>query len=60
MKPDSGIYELAEKQSGYSGASLFFTDDRHDNIQAAKDRGWQTEVFINADRLLKIVDAWSA
>ncbi|MFN7289718.1 MAG: HAD family hydrolase [Pirellula sp.] len=58
MKPDSGIYEVAEREAGHSGPSLFFTDDRHDNIQSATQRGWQTEVFINADRLMKIIDKW--
>lgn len=58
MKPDSRIYEVAEQEAGYSGSSLFFTDDRHDNIHSAAQRGWQTEVFVNADRLMRIIDAW--
>jgi putative hydrolase of the HAD superfamily len=58
MKPDNLIYEVAESQAGYTGSQLFFTDDRHDNISSAKSRGWQTEVYVNSDRLMKIVDSW--
>ncbi|MBU6172437.1 MAG: HAD family phosphatase [Planctomycetes bacterium] len=58
MKPDHGIYLLAEEKSGYRGSDLFFTDDRHDNVAAAQSRGWQAEVFINADRLMQTIDRW--
>ncbi len=44
-KPDPTIYELVEKDSDLSGADLFFTDDRPENIDAAAARGWQTHLF---------------
>jgi putative hydrolase of the HAD superfamily len=59
MKPDHGIYQIAEQQSGYSPNELFFTDDREDNIAAACARGWQAEVFINPDRLMKTINSWA-
>ena len=58
MKPDAGIYAHAEKLAGVDPREIYFTDDREDNVQAALDRGWQAEVFVNADRLLATVERW--
>lgn len=51
IKPEARIYEMLEQETGLSGADLFFTDDRADNIVAAKARGWQGHVFDGADGL---------
>ncbi|XZE32200.1 HAD family hydrolase [Pirellulaceae bacterium SH501] len=59
MKPDKGIYEQAEERAGVAPEHIFFTDDRADNIEAASKRGWQTQVFVNADRLMQTIDRWS-
>jgi 2-haloacid dehalogenase len=45
MKPEPRIYEILEERSGLSGADLFFTDDRADNIAAAEARGWRAHLF---------------
>jgi 2-haloacid dehalogenase len=50
-KPDSRIYEIVEQRSGRAGAQLFFTDDNPANIAAAKARGWDAHLFIDAARL---------
>ena len=56
IKPDAQIYQMLEDASGLSGADLIFTDDREDNIEAAKARGWNTHLFEGpqgwADRLV--------
>ncbi len=59
MKPDPGIYEQAEQRAGVAPEHIFFTDDRVDNIEAASNRGWQTQVFVNADRLMQTIDQWT-
>lgn len=59
MKPDHGIYIHAEKLAGVAPEEIYFTDDREDNVQAALDRGWNAEVFVNADRLMKTIDSWA-
>jgi 2-haloacid dehalogenase len=45
-----------ERETGADPAGLLFTDDRADNIAAAKARGWQTHLFEGpqglADRLV--------
>lgn len=57
-KPDPTIYAQLQETSGFSGADLLFTDDRHDNIDAAQAYGWQTHLFEHpqgwADRLVEI------
>ncbi|MEO1557068.1 MAG: HAD family phosphatase [Pseudomonadota bacterium] len=56
IKPNAQIYQMLEDASGLSGADLIFTDDRADNIAAAKARGWNTHLFEGpqgwADRLV--------
>jgi 2-haloacid dehalogenase len=56
IKPDPAIYKALEDATGLDGPSLIFTDDRPDNIAAAKDAGWRTHLFEHAqgwaDRLV--------
>lgn len=44
-KPDAAIYAMVEADCGLEPESLLFADDRVDNIEAARQRGWQTHVF---------------
>lgn len=45
IKPDATIYQMLEDHSGLSGEQLIFADDRIDNIDAARARGWHTHHF---------------
>lgn len=45
IKPDAAIYAALEADCGLDPATLLFTDDRIDNINAAAARGWQTHLF---------------
>ena len=58
MKPDAYIYQEAQRQSGHGALQIFFTDDRAENVEAAKKAGWMAEVFVNADRLMETVESW--
>ena len=40
MKPDPGIYALAERRFGLEPGATVFIDDRADNIATARQRGW--------------------
>ncbi len=40
MKPDAGIYAEAERRFALAPASTVFIDDRAENIEAARARGW--------------------
>lgn len=45
IKPDARIYRMVEDQCGLAPGALLFTDDRIDNIVAARARGWKTHHF---------------
>ena len=40
MKPEPKIYEDVESMVGEKGEKLLFIDDRLENIEAARARGW--------------------
>ena len=48
IKPDADIYAQLETDCGVDPTRLLFTDDRIDNIEAARARGWQTHLFEGA------------
>jgi FMN phosphatase YigB (HAD superfamily) len=41
MKPHAPLYEAVERLSGRRGAELLYIDDRPENIEAGRARGWQ-------------------
>ena len=42
MKPDEQIYDVVEQRTGESGAGILYIDDRPENIETGRGRGWQT------------------
>ena len=51
QKPNPEIYRKALEQAGVEPASVFFTDDLAENIEAAKQMGMDGEQFIDVDAL---------
>lgn len=45
MKPDPRIYEIFEEKYG---VPAFYFDDRAENIEAARKRGWNSRLFTTA------------
>jgi len=45
IKPEPRIYQMVEESYGVPPNTLLFTDDRLENIESAKSRGWQTHHF---------------
>lgn len=41
MKPEPPIYEIVERLSGCRGGEILFLDDKPENVEAARKRGWQ-------------------
>ena len=41
MKPDARIYEVVERISGRHGGQIVYLDDRLENFEAARARGWR-------------------
>jgi FMN phosphatase YigB (HAD superfamily) len=52
MKPDRKIYDAAIAVAGKPPESLFFTDDRAENIESALKLGIQAHHFRSLDELL--------
>ncbi len=42
LKPHAPIYEAVERAAGLRGTDLLYIDDRPENIEAGKSRGWHT------------------
>lgn len=51
LKPEPEIYAALEQLAGVAPEALFFTDDRPENVTAAKARGWATHLFTTPERL---------
>lgn len=49
MKPHDGIYEQAEQRFALDPAATVFIDDRAENIDAVRRRGWQGIVHSHYD-----------
>lgn len=56
QKPEPRIYEIAEQRCGVSGEQIFFADNRSDNIEAARERGWQTYLYNPADDIVSCAE----
>jgi glucose-1-phosphatase len=52
MKPDRRIYDVAIAASGKSPEALFFTDDRIENVQSARNLGIQAHHFRSLNELV--------
>ena len=48
IKPDPAIYAALESDCGIPPKNLLFTDDRPENIDTARARGWHTHLFDGA------------
>ena len=57
MKPDPIIYQsaitLAKGLVGCETGEIFFTDDKQENVDAARDAGMQAELYTSALELRK-------
>lgn len=51
LKPEPRIYEIVEEKTGHAPGTLFFTDDKPENVAAAAARGWKTHLFEHPEGL---------
>jgi 2-haloacid dehalogenase len=56
-KPDPRIFELLTCRFSLAPARTLFIDDRQDNVEAARDAGWQAVRFTSAEQLALDLDA---
>ena len=47
-KPDPAIYAAVERDSGLAPDALLFVDDKSENVEAARARGWHAHLFETA------------
>ena len=40
MKPEAQLYQVVEAMTGQKGAAICYIDDRTENVDAGKQRGW--------------------
>jgi glucose-1-phosphatase len=57
LKPDCKIFEYAIQASGLPAESLFFTDDREENILAARQLGMCAHQFSSEAKLIEALQA---
>ena len=53
LKPDRRIYEAAIAAAGHPPDSLFFTDDREENVRGAENLGIHAHQFTNTSKLIE-------
>ena len=58
MKPERKIYEVAADLAGTVPECIFFTDDRPENVAAARQAGWTASQYESADKLAARLRAW--
>jgi 2-haloacid dehalogenase len=51
IKPDPAIYKLLLGHYNLKADTLYFTDDRADNVAAARNLGFHSDVFVSGDQL---------
>jgi HAD superfamily hydrolase (TIGR01509 family) len=57
MKPTLSIYEAVERLAGRQGNDLVYIDDRPENIDAAKGRGWHAILHESPEQTIPLVTA---
>jgi FMN phosphatase YigB (HAD superfamily) len=57
MKPTAKIYEVVEKQTGRRGKEIVYLDDRAENIEAGRARGWHAVLHETPDKSIAAVRA---
>ena len=51
VKPDAEIYTRAQQHTGLDAEQLFFVDDRAENVDAAREAGWDAVQYESAAQL---------
>jgi HAD superfamily hydrolase (TIGR01509 family) len=58
MKPDRRIYETAEAAAGVPTDRILFIDDKHENVDAARRRGWKAEQCFGGKEAEDAITKW--
>ena len=54
-KPAPGFYAEIEARTGFAPGDIFFIDDKAENVEAARARGWRAQVWTGRERLADVL-----
>ncbi|HEU5068967.1 MAG TPA: HAD family phosphatase [Verrucomicrobiae bacterium] len=57
MKPHAPLYEVVERMTGRRGAELLYIDDRLENVEAGRARGWNAVQQVEPGKTIAAVRA---
>ena len=57
MKPDAKLYEIVEQVTGRAGGKILYLDDRIENVEAGRARGWQVIHHRDSKESIREVEA---
>jgi len=57
MKPHAPLYEVVERMTGHSGSNLLYIDDRLENVEVGRARGWQVILQEQPEKTIAAVRA---
>ncbi len=55
MKPEPKLYEIVERRLNLPGNALLYIDDRVENVEAGRKRGWQAVHHVSAPETISMV-----
>ncbi len=55
MKPDWAIYDAAERAARTPPEKILFVDDKQENVDAARNRGWNAERCLGGDQADQVI-----
>ncbi|HEX3719809.1 MAG TPA: HAD family phosphatase [Verrucomicrobiae bacterium] len=58
MKPDAKIYEVVENLTGHRGNDIVYLDDRFENFDAGRIRGWRAFLHKSPDETIPVLREW--
>jgi putative hydrolase of the HAD superfamily len=56
MKPDTKLYEAVERMTGRSPGEMLYIDDRAENIEAGRQRGWHAVLHETPEATMAAVE----
>jgi putative hydrolase of the HAD superfamily len=58
QKPEPDFYLRVEMDLGVGGESILFWDDSERNVEAARERGWWAELYLDFERFLEKLEEY--
>jgi len=58
MKPNAGLYEVVERVTGRRGDKIVYLDDRAENFEAGRERGWRALLHKTPEETIPVLRQW--